>query len=334
MLFRSPSIFSEGNIIYIRKPEDIPAKIAELGMTAPTVIGLESDTLSYNEYVRMAALFPEAKQINSNLLIRRARAVKTHYEIEKMKESGRKHAAVYAHVESVFKEGMTDDELSIELEYISRRLGNLGLYRIFGTSMEIFMGSVLAGPNADNPSPYDFSMGGEGMDASLPVGANGTLLRPGMSLMIDMGGNFNGYQTDMTRVFSIRQLTNQLALDAHQLSIDIQEEVKRMARPGVAVKDLYEMAMEKVKEHNMEHYFMGHRQKAGFIGHGVGIEINELPVISARSKDVLEEGMTFALEPKFVIPGVGAVGIENTFLVTADGLEALTVFDEEIKELI
>ena len=125
-----------------------------------------------------------------------------------MRLSGVKHAAVYNRVTHVYREGMSDDELSIELEAIARRLGSLGLFRIFGSSMEIFMGSVLAGDNADEPSPYDFAMGGAGMNGSLPVGANGTILRPGMTVMVDLGGNFTGYMTDMTRVFVVRELTS------------------------------------------------------------------------------------------------------------------------------
>ena len=78
---------------------------------------------------------------------------------------------------------------------------------------------------------------------------------------------------------------------------------------------------------------MGHRQQAGFVGHGIGIEINEMPVLAPRSKEILAEGMVFALEPKFVIPGVGAVGIENSFAVTAGGLEKLTPMDEGIVPL-
>ena len=97
--------------------------------------------------------------------------------------------------------------------------------------------------------------------------------------------------------------------------------------------DLYKKAMEIVEGEKLEDYFMGHTQKATFIGHGVGIELNEQPVVTARSKDVLEENMTIALEPKFVLPGVGAVGVENTYVVTPEGLKSLTIFPEEIQEL-
>ena len=86
-------------------------------------------------------------------------------------------------------------------------------------------------------------------------------------------------------------------------------------------------------EAELSAYFMGHNQQAGFMGHGVGIEINEAPVLAPRSRDVLEAGNVIAVEPKFVIPGTGAVGIENTYLITSDGCECLTDFNEEIMPL-
>lgn len=83
----------------------------------------------------------------------------------------------------------------------------------------------------------------------------------------------------------------------------------------------------------MEDYYMGHRQHAGFIGHGVGIEINELPVIAPRSRDIIKHNNVIALEPKFVIPGTGAVGIENTYVVTDNGLQCITNSNENIIDL-
>ena len=156
------------------------------------------------------------------------------------------------------------------------------------------MGSVLAGDNADAPSPYDFAMGGAGQDVSLPVGSNGTVLTGGMSLMVDMGGNFTGYMTDMTRTFAIGQV-QELARKAHETSIAIHQAIAAKARPGVAAKELYEMAVEMAQQAGLSDYFMGHRQKAGFIGHGVGIEINEPPLLSPRSRVILAEGMVIAL---------------------------------------
>ena len=74
-------------------------------------------------------------------------------------------------------------------------------------------------------------------------------------------------------------------------------------------------------------------KKAKFIGHGIGLEINEMPVLAPRMKQELEPGMVFALEPKIVLPGIGPVGIENSWVVTAEGVEKLTLCKEEIVEL-
>ena len=202
----------------------------------------------------------------------------------------------------------------------------------YGKNMDIFMGSILAGENAEAPSPFDFALGGAGMNASCPLGANGTLLKDGMAVMVDMAGNYSPYMTDMTRVFSVGTLSDD-AYRAHQVSIHIHDEIARVARPGTACADLYHLALRIATDEGLAPNFMGTKQQAKFVGHGVGLQINELPVLTPRSKEVLEEHMVFALEPKFVLPGIGAVGIENTYLVTSQGVEKLTNAPEEVIRL-
>lgn len=329
---RRPLGLNGTQVVYIRKPEEIGEYLQKNGIAFPDKLLLESDSISYSDYKRYETIFIPKEVLNGTALLRRCRSIKTPYEIDLIRRSGELHAKAYETIPSLYRKGMTDVEFSIELEHECRKLGSLGIFRIFGQSMEIFMGSVLAGDNADTPSPYDFAMGGAGLDVSLPVGCNGTVLTEGMSLMVDMGGNFTGYMTDMTRTYAIGSV-QELALKAHETSIAIHQAIAAKARPGVAAKDLYELAAEMANHAGLSDYFMGHRQKAGFIGHGVGIEINEAPVLAPRSRDILAEGMVFALEPKFVIPGTGALGIENTYAVTADGVEKLTVCKEELISL-
>ncbi len=329
---RRPLGLNGTQVVYIRKPEEIGEYLQKNGIAFPDKLLLESDSISYSDYKRYETIFTPKEVLNGTALLRRCRSIKTPYEIDLIRRSGELHAKAYETIPSLYRKGMTDVEFSIELEHECRKLGSLGIFRIFGQSMEIFMGSVLAGDNADTPSPYDFAMGGAGLDVSLPVGCNGTVLTEGMSLMVDMGGNFTGYMTDMTRTYAIGSV-QELALKAHETSIAIHQAIAAKARPGVAAKDLYELAAEMANDARLSDYFMGHRQKAGFIGHGVGIEINEAPVLAPRSRDILAEGMVFALEPKFVIPGTGALGIENTYAVTADGVEKLTVCKEELISL-
>lgn len=329
---RRPVALTGQNVHYISKPELIPGILSELGIELPSEIGLELDLASASLAQRLGTVFANATIKNASGIMRLARAVKDDYELDELRKSGVKHAQSYCNIKSLYKDGMTDLELQIEIERLLRLNGCLGQFRISGDSMEIFMGNLICGENADAPAPYDFAMGGAGINATLPVGCNGTEIKPGMAVMVDMNGNFTGYMTDMTRVFSLGKLP-ELAIKAHECSRRIVKELAEMGRPGVEAKALYEHAMAIVKEEDLEPYFMGYTQKAGFIGHGVGLEVNELPVLAPRSRDILLAGNTIALEPKFVIPQVGAVGVENTYVVTDGGMELLTPASEEIISL-
>lgn len=320
------------DVIYVRKPEQIPAELERLGLSVPSCLGLELDDLSYSDVERLRSAMSPRGVCNASTVMRRARMVKTDAEVRLIHEDGMKQAAAYRKIPRIYKEEMTDVEFQIEVERLLRLEGCLGYYRTSGRLMEINMGSVLNGDNADNPTPYDFAVGGGGVDLSLPVGADGRTMRPGTAVMVDMCGNFNGYQSDMTRVWSIGPVSD-FAFKCHECSRKILRELEKMALPGVPVANLYHRAMEIVEAEGLENHFMGHVQKAPFIGHGVGIQLNELPVITPRSKDVLAENMVIAIEPKFVVPKVGAVGVENTYRVTPSGLECLTPFPEEIPDL-
>ncbi len=316
------------DVVYIRKPEEIPSHLAAV----PSQPGLELDTLAYSTVQRLARVLDCEEPLNASAVMRMARSIKTACEIKNIKQSGVKQTHVYRQIPRLYQPGMSDIEFQIEIERACRLEGCLGQFRISGDSMELFMGNIIAGENADAPSPYDFAMGGAGMDPSLPVGADGTLIKPGMTVMVDVNGNFTGYMTDMTRVFALGEIAPE-AVKAHECSRRIHRELAAMGVPGTEAKALYNRAVEIAAEEGLERYFMGHRQHAKFVGHGLGIEINELPVIAPRSRDIITLGQVIALEPKFVIPGTGAVGVENTYLVTENGWECLTNAPEEILSL-
>ena len=316
----------------IRKPEQMPELFRDLNLAMPRKLLLEADELSYNEYIRLQHVFRAEATGNASALIRHIRMIKTPWEIEQMRISARRHEAVYREIPACYRPGMRDVELQIEIEKRMRMHGSLGYFRAFGSNMDIFMGSLLAGENAGEPSPFDFALGGKGIHASGPLGANGTLLREGTTVMADMSGNYTAYQTDMTRVFSIGKLPDR-AYRVHRVALEIQARMERTAKPGVSCDELYRDALAMAGQEGLKDCFMGTHLQAKFVGHGVGLEINELPVLTTRSKDILQPGMTFAFEPKFVLAGIGAVGIENTFLVTDSGVEKMTLLDENIIEL-
>lgn len=329
---KRPNGLSYHQVEYIRKPEQIAELFAAHGISMPEKLLLEADELTYNDYIRLQSIFNPKETGNATALMRTLREIKTPWEISQFRISAEKHAKTYSEVPQCFRPGMTDLEFQYEIEKRMRQNGSIGIFRAFGANMDIFMGSILAGENAEAPSPFDFALGGNGMDASCPLGANGTVLKEGTAIMVDMAGNYTPYMTDMTRVFSVGKLTEE-AYRAHQTALTIQSEIENIARPGVVCSELYNIAARIAEKEGFAANFMGTKQQAKFVGHGIGIQINELPVLTPRSKEALQPDMVFALEPKFVIPGVGAVGIENSFLVTENGIEKLTHFEEEIIQL-
>lgn len=332
-LVKRPVHLLDERAISVRKPESILSELKVRSLPIPQRLGLELSRMTYAMAMRMMAALGVDHADDVAPCLSAARAVKTPYEVSLLNISGAKHESAYRKIAKVYHRGMTDLALQVEVERLLRLEGCLGMFRCAGDEMEIFMGNVIAGDNANTPSPYDFAMGGAGLNPSLPLGADGTALRPGMTVMVDLNGNFTGYMTDMTRTYAIGEV-DELARLAHQTSIDICRECAKAGRPGVEAKTLYELGVSIAREAGLEDYFMGHRQHAGFIGHGVGIEINELPVIAPRSKDILAEGNAIALEPKFVIPGVGAVGVENTYIVGRDGMNIITRAPQELITLV
>lgn len=319
--------------VQIHKPEQIPTLLKENALASVKRIGLEFGELFHSEILRLNSIFEGYETADCTMTLKRARMVKTDWEISEMKKDGVLHAYVYGKTREFYQPGMTDTELQIALETEMRLRGCLGFPRVSGRMMQINLGSVISGDNADVPTPYDFSMGGRGVDTSLPVGADGKEMRRGSVVMIDMNGAFNGYQSDMTRTWRIGPVSD-IAVKAHECSRRILRELEQLGRPGTPVSELYIRAERIADEEGLKQYFMGHCQQVAFIGHGVGIELNEIPVVMRRSRDVLTENMTIALEPKFVIPDIGAVGVENTYRVTDSGLENLTVFPEDLEDLL
>lgn len=326
---RRPQCY-EGNekIRYIRKIEDI-ANFIDVKIFRK--VAFELDEMPYNDVIRQKNIFGNIEIENASSILRQSRMIKTDYEISEIRHNAKIHSNVYHYIKDLYVDGMTDTRFQIEIERVMRLNGSVGLFRAFGPNMEIYMGNLISGDNASEPSPYDFAMGGKGTDA-LPLGSNGRVMKDGTSVMVDMAGNYGKYLTDMTRTYSIGELPDE-AYKIHDISIGMNKDIMQKAKIGDSCADIYNMCIDMAKQNHVDEFFMGYKQKAAFVGHGLGIQINELPVLTAKSRDIIKENMVIAFEPKFVLPNIGAVGIENTYLVTKNGIENLTVFNENIINL-
>ena len=313
------------DVTYIKTPKQIPDFIEE-----PKTLMLENGSIMASEYLLLKGIFG-AEIIDGTAIIREQRSLKSENELSIIKDAAKIHCSIYEKIPALYKTGMTDTELSTAVEAELRRAGHSGVFRTFGGRMEIGMGSLLAGENGGYPASMDFALGGQGVP-SMPSGVIGQTLCEGMSVMVDLSYNKDGYLTDLSRTFSVGKLTDE-AYKMHDTSIEIQRELMKEAKEGARACDMYALAITIVERNGFADSFMGREQKAKFVGHGLGIEINEPPVLAPRMETELKEGMVIALEPKFIADGVGAVGTENTYIVRKDGLECITNLEQKIIDL-
>jgi Xaa-Pro aminopeptidase len=308
---------------------DVDAVLKEVTPGAKTV-GLELDVLPYNHYRRYASLLPGCSLTDISGLIREIRMVKSSYEVTLIKEAAKMAAAMFDRIPVLLKAGKTEVSLAGELESVLRSLGHQGAIRMRSFNQELFYGHLMSGKNLLYPSFLDSPTGGTGLSPAYPQSAGHKKINRDEPVQVDYVSAYGGYLVDKARIYCIGRLPPLLE-EAHRAALVIQEEIVKAARPGVPCSDLYLLAMTTAKELGYAGNFMGiGGDRTGFVAHGIGLELDELPVMAPKFNIPLQEGMVFALEPKMFLPGHGVVGVENTFLVTAAGVEKLTDYPEDV----
>jgi len=317
-------------IISLSGPGQLPESLKKHGYEQPRTLGMELDVLPANLYLRYRRLWPEARLRDCSPMIRMVRAVKSAYEIGLMREAANLSDQVAAYAATIIREGMPEIELAGLLEAEARRLGHQGLIRMRMWGSEMFYGHLMSGAAAAVPSQLASPTGGEALSPAFAQGPGRKKVQRNEPVLFDYVFAHQGYLADSTRIYCLGSLPPALAA-AHDAMLDLQDLMAREACPGRISGELYAAAENFVREKGYADNFMGgDDQRVRFVGHGIGLEVDEYPVIAAGQKMPLEEGMVVALEPKLIFPGQGVVGIENTHLITGSGLERLTRFDDGI----
>ncbi|MDD4335444.1 MAG: Xaa-Pro peptidase family protein [Desulfotomaculaceae bacterium] len=316
------------NIIYVRNREDVRRGIKDF-LKGKRRVGLEMDVLPATLFLRYKAWLDPVAVVDVSAAIRETRMIKTPYEIERLKESACLSAQMFRETTNILKEGMTEVGLAGRIEGFLREKGHQGALRVRAFNQEAFMGHLVSGWSSAYPSFFNGPTGGTGTNPSFPQSAGFKKIGRNEPVLIDYATVVNGYIIDHTRIFSIGPLSDKL-VKAHNTSLDIKRRIIKETRPGTQGMDLFNMARDIAEKAGFIEQFMGYGEGVNFIGHGIGLELDELPVIAKNYKMILQPGMVFALEPKFVFPAEGAVGVEDTFVLNEDGLEQLTGIDDGI----
>ncbi|MBN1322799.1 MAG: aminopeptidase P family protein [Methanotrichaceae archaeon] len=301
----------------------------DLGISKGSTIGLELDILPYNNYSRVAKALGDVEIVDISEMIRHIRSVKSDFEIDLLREAAGIVDAGIASVADHLSPGMREIELAARVESVMRNMGHQGIIRFRRFNHEVPLGHLMAGGNAAIPSFVASPTGGQGLSLLNPQGPGKRRIRRGEPVLVDFGGVYNGYTADETRIFSIGALPQMLE-DAHLAAVQVEEAVLKALRPGRTGREIFEISEEMGE-------FLGYAEwlggptgaKCGFVGHGVGLELDEYPVIGPLDHRI-EPGMTVAVEPKMIYPGLGVVGVEDTVLTTANACERLTRLPREI----
>lgn len=315
----------------IESPSDMKDHLGEI-MERPLKIGFELDVLPVNLFNRLKGLFPNMRaQVDISPLIRNVRSVKSPLEIASMRLSGEKLVSLMNKAGNIIKSGEKEIDIFSRIVGAAMAGGNTSPVKMRSWNQQLSFGHILSGESACVPTYTDTPIGGKGKDPSFPRGSGENRVEEKEPVIVDMMWIHGGYGTDMTRIFSVGGIEDEEVARAHGAAIEIMDRARSMCRPGASSRNIFLEAREIAKEAGFLANFMGPPgNNVKFLGHGVGIEIDEYPFFTGNIDFILEKGNTFALEPKFVLPGKGVVGVENTFLVTEDGVENLTQMDEEI----
>ena len=316
-------------IVPLNSLSQIPEYIQGHGGKDPGRIGLEMDVLPVNRYLIYQRLFPGKEMVDVSSLIRETRMIKSAYEISCIARAALMADNTYEKIPGFLREAETEIDLTYRIEAFYRSQGHPGIVPTRGFNHEALYGQIMSGKRAAAPSNTAGPTGGKGLGPFFSRGAALERIERNEPILVDYAANFNGYISDLTRIFSIGKLKDTLT-HAHEVAIQIQDTLSQEGGPGIGAEALYDLALKIVKEAGLTSGFMGYPDPVPFVGHGVGLELDELPIIGRGSNTILSEGMVVALEPKFVFPGQGAVGIENTFVITKNGMKKLNRFPDAI----
>lgn len=320
------SYFVRKNFLRAELETSLPVKewnIDEMSKIINGVWSMSHDITSVSEHLFYKNKLSKDSSADCSVPLAFTKMIKSPVEIELMKKAGMINQNIMEYAKTVYYPGIRDVDIQAEIEsYAKKELDHQGLFWIRGSSMEAAsMSLVVTGTDALTPTYTDFPIGGTGLSPAVAQGASGrTVLN---NFVVDFIGCSVGYCADSTRTFFIGRQGAEIERTYSELNSFLAKILEQI-KPGKTGEEIYSSAMDLLEKYSWKNLFMGYEQKVKFIGHGIGTEVNQLPVIAPRQKTPFQNGMVIAIEPKIFIPEYGIVGIENTYLLENNSLYSIT----------
>jgi len=332
MMKRSLVRAKEESPLEVRPLKNMRNLKEDLGIKTGATIGLEMDVLPCSFYFRVNKALEDASFVDVAERIKHIRSVKSEFEIKLAKEAAQMLVEGFSTVPDHIKEGMTEVELMCRMESEMRLMGHQGSLRFRRFNSIVPIGHIMSGSSAAIPSFLASPTGGKGTSVVFPHGPGYRKIKRNEPVFVDTVGICNGYIADATRIFSLGKIEPGL-VEAYEASCQIEEAIAREMMPGRTARELFELSESEGARLGYGDFLGGPvGSKCGFVGHGVGLELDEYPVLAPLDHKI-QEGMTIAVEPKIIYPGKGVLGVEDTFLTTSSGALRLTEMPLEIWEV-
>jgi len=293
---------------------------------SPETVHLETERVPLAAWQRINKHFQFKQFANADLSLSATRAVKSAYELERMEEAGRIHQRVLEErVPELLQEGMSEAEFGARLYPVLVEEGHHGIARFGMFETEILLGHICFGESSIYPTSFDGPGGNYGMSPAVPLlGSRQRILKPGDLVFVDIGCGVDGYHTDKTLTYVFKGELPPDVVAAHQRCIAIQDATAALLKPGAVPEEIYDTITRDLDTDFLDNFMGFGDRQARFLGHGIGLHIDEWPVIAKGFDEPLQENMVLAIEPKKGIAGIGMIGTENTFVVTPQGGRCLT----------
>ena len=313
---------------YFTGSKDLKKIWADYSLAEAKKIAFTLESSSYASVSRMRDLSSDAAIEDISNDVRALRMTKSEAEIAIQTRAGKNASYMTDIIREKLRPGITELEMSAHIEHAFRLSGN-GVIASKQEGLVMSSGVCSAGLNTLAGNKFDGICSGTGVSPALPFGASFDAIPLNTPVLFDFGYVLDGYHADITRMASIGNPSEKV-LDAYRAMREIEKAVVERLKPGNTWESIYDLALIMAAEKGYREEFMGlGKEKVRFVGHGVGIQLDEPPFLAAKMPQLLAAGMVVAIEPKVSFPDIGVVGIENTYVIRKDGAELITTAPED-----
>jgi Xaa-Pro aminopeptidase len=303
----------------------------ELSLPAGAVLGVEQDVLPYRLVERLKKNLEGVKLENLSPIVLKQRLVKDDEEVGRIRKAVELWEKGHEAIMETLAVGVAEYEVAAAMENAARRGGGDGM--VWPRRWDSYLpagGIVASGPNAWVVSGEAMTVTGVGLSPALPWGPSSRRLEAGDLVVVDFTLSYEGYHCDMTRTYCVGD-PNQEQRDLWERLLELHLQVVDRVRPGVTGEELYLVSKGLAEDMGLIDNFMGVGSERGsYIGHSIGLELDEWPVLGAGYREPLPVGAVITIEPKIMVPGKGAVMVEDDIVVTPSGHEVLSTLEREL----